>query len=202
VDFHSFDAEYVQRLSEGDPKTEQHFTTYFGELLLLKLRARLRSPELVDEIRQETFLRVLTALRRKRTLEHPERLGAFVNSVCNNILFEHYRNMARPQSLESINEPVSPAISPETLLVSAEQKEQVRYVLRELPERDQRLLRQVFLRERDKDEICAEFQVSREYLRVLVHRSVERARKLLKQQESCKREHDTKLPGGHDNERN
>jgi RNA polymerase sigma-70 factor (ECF subfamily) len=29
----------------------------------------------------------------------------------------------------------------------------------------------VLLEERDKDEICAEFGVSREYLRVLVHRA-------------------------------
>jgi RNA polymerase sigma-70 factor (ECF subfamily) len=40
-----------------------------------------------------------------------------------------------------------------------------------LPERDRRLLQSVLLEERDKDEVCAEFGISREYLRVLLHRA-------------------------------
>ncbi len=38
-------------------------------------------------------------------------------------------------------------------------------------ERDRRLLREVFLEERDKDEVCNDFGVDREYLRVLLHRA-------------------------------
>ena len=33
MDVNSFDQEYVQRLREGDPETQRHFTRYFGELL-------------------------------------------------------------------------------------------------------------------------------------------------------------------------
>ena len=44
---------------------------------------------MIEDIRQETFLRVLVTLRRKHGLEHPERLGAFVNSVCNNVFLEY-----------------------------------------------------------------------------------------------------------------
>jgi RNA polymerase sigma-70 factor (ECF subfamily) len=40
-----------------------------------------------------------------------------------------------------------------------------------LPERDRRLLREVFLEERDKDEVCRDFGVDRDYLRVLLHRA-------------------------------
>ena len=43
----SFDSEYVRRLKEGDHATEQHFTSYFGELLLIKLRARMLPPQTV-----------------------------------------------------------------------------------------------------------------------------------------------------------
>ena len=41
----SFDAEYVRRLIHSDPETERDFVSYFGELLAIKLRSRLRAPE-------------------------------------------------------------------------------------------------------------------------------------------------------------
>jgi RNA polymerase sigma-70 factor (ECF subfamily) len=47
----------------------------------------------------------------------------------------------------------------------------VRSILAELPERDRRVLKAVFFEERDKDEICRDFGIDRDYLRVLVHRA-------------------------------
>src|SRR5947207_12927032 len=96
----SFDGDYVRRLIAEDPETERHFTEYFGDLLSLKLRSRLRSAALVEDARQETFVRVLTALKKKGSLATPESLGAFVNAVCNNVLFETYRSNARASPLD------------------------------------------------------------------------------------------------------
>jgi len=58
--------------------------------------------------------------------------------------------------------------------LSAQQTgKRIREILDQMPERDRRLLREVFLEERDKDEVCRDFGVSREYLRVLLHRAKE-----------------------------
>ena len=173
----SFDREYLERLKAGDAETERHFIAYFGELLRIKLRARLRSCELIEDLRQETFLRVLTAVRRKNGVERPERLGAFVNSVCQNLLFEFYRSGTWDQSgaPDRLDIPDDHA-STEAELVSAEWRRQVREVLRDLPAKDRELLRMIFYEETDKDEICRRFGVDREYLRVLVHRAKNRFR--------------------------
>ena len=40
-----------------------------------------------------------------------------------------------------------------------------------MPLRDRALLKAVFLDERDRDEVCTEFGVDREYLRVLLFRA-------------------------------
>ena len=90
----SFDAEYVRRLAHSDPETERDFVAYFGELLAIKLRSRLRAPEQIQDVIQETFLRVLKTLRQSG-IESPEALGSFVNSVCTNVLFEVYRAQSR-----------------------------------------------------------------------------------------------------------
>ena len=58
-----------------------------------------------------------------------------------------------------------------SVLVAKETEKKVREILEQLSERDRRLLREVFLEERDKDEVCRNFGVDREYLRVLLHRA-------------------------------
>ena len=95
----SFDESYVQRLQAGDFRTQEHFVAYFSELIQLKLRSRLNSQQAIEDVRQETFTRVFAALRDGK-IRQPERLGSFVNSICNNVLLEHYRSSSRDDSLD------------------------------------------------------------------------------------------------------
>jgi RNA polymerase sigma-70 factor (ECF subfamily) len=174
---YSFDGAYVERLIAEDPDTERHFTEYFSDLLSLKLRSRLRSSALVEDARQETFVRVLTALKKKGTLTSPESLGAFVNSVCNNVLLEAYRSNARATPLdEERDEPESHEPSVEWRVLKSEERIKVREAIEALPPRDRELIRWLFFDERDKDDVCRELNVDREYLRVLFHRAKERFR--------------------------
>ena len=173
MQFHTFDASYVESLCAGDFATQDHFVRYFTELLHLKLRSRLRSPQAIEDVRQETFARVFTSLRKGGVLRQPEKLGAFVNTVCNNVLFEHYRASSRVDSLDDEGQPELPATGMDALgHVAAEQlKTKVKEILVDLPPRDRDLLKAVFLEERDRDEVCQAFEVDREDLRVLLFRA-------------------------------
>jgi len=173
LQFHAFDAEYVENLCAGDRSTQDHFVRYFTELLHLKLRSRLRSPQAVEDVRQETFARVFASLRKEGALRQPDRLGAFVNTVCNNVLLEHYRSTSRSDSLDEEGQPEIPDTALDALgVASARQlRTKVREILLDLPEKDRLLLKAVFLEERDRDEVCREFGVDRSYLRVLLHRA-------------------------------
>ncbi len=174
LEFFAFDASYVERLRSGDAHIEGHFVTYFSELIRLKLRSRLNSKEAIEDIRQETFMRVLALLRAEEGLRQPDRLGPFVNSVCNHVLLEHYRSQKRVTAMiDDETEATIAGREPSALsLLEAKDTERVvRQILNELTERDRRLLQAVLLDERDKDEVCAEFGISREYLRVLLHRA-------------------------------
>jgi len=168
----SFDESYVERLREGDFRTQEHFVAYFSELIQLKLRSRVNSPQAIEDIRQETFTRVFVALRNGK-LRQPDRLGAFVNSMCNNVLLEHYRSSSRDSSLEDEEQKDFPAVTVDVVgAIAAHQTgEKIREILEEMSEKDRRLLREVFLEERDKDEVCRDFGVDRDYLRVLLHRA-------------------------------
>jgi RNA polymerase sigma-70 factor (ECF subfamily) len=172
LQFIAFDADYLARLQRRDGATERHFAAYFGQLIMLKLRSRLGSKEAVEDVRQETFVRVLTLVRANE-IRDPGGLGALVNSVCNNVLLEQYR--AKGRTTSSIDEvPQESLVATETIGAGAESREAqllVRRILSELTDRDRRLLQLVLLEERDKDAVCAELGLSREYLRVLVHRA-------------------------------
>jgi len=171
--FYSFDELYWERLRSGDFQTQQHFITYFSELIRLKLGRRLRSLSAIEDVRQETFARVWVVLRDKQCIRQPERLGAFVNSVCNNVLREHYRRDSKEVPIGNeveINVP-DPSISVDDAIANAQTQKRVRHILTRLGERDRRLLAAVFLDERDKDEVCRTFGVNREYLRVLLYRA-------------------------------
>ena len=174
MQFFAFDAAYLERLRSGDARTEEHFVRYFGELIHLKLRSRLSSREAIEDVRQETFVRVLGLVRSPNGLREPDRLGAFVNSVCNHVLLEHYRSKNKTESfLDSDAEATLVNHDPSalSLLETKDAQRIVHQILKEMTDRDRRLLQSVLLEERDKDEVCNEFGITRDYLRVLVHRA-------------------------------
>lgn len=174
MEFFAFDDAYLERLRSGDFRTEQHFVSYFSQLIHLKLRCRLHSLEVIEDLRQEIFVRVFATLSSKEGLRQPDRLGAFVNSVCNNVLLEHYRSSSRTTPIDGRNQPIDiPDFRNDVLrgMMTQQTITSVQATLDGLSERDRRLLKEVFLEERDKDEVCREFGVERGYLRVLLHRA-------------------------------
>ncbi len=177
MEFFDFDGAYVGRLRQGDPQTEQHFVSYFEQLLRIKLRARRLAPDTVDELCQETLRRVIGALQTPGGVRQPERFGAFVNSICNNVLMEFYRSSGRHQQLEEFHlESTDRVLDVESSVATQEMCRHIRRILQTLPKRDRQLLRAIFLEEKDKDEVCRLLHVDRGYLRVLLHRAKDKFR--------------------------
>jgi len=177
LELFAFDEAYVGRLREGDPSTESHFVEYFSELIQIKLRARFLAAEVVDDLRQETFARVMRSLRSEGGIRQADRLGPFVNSVCNHVLLEYYRSGLKNVPLDANHlELPDKVLNLESLAILQETQQAVRNLLLQLPDRDQAILRAIFLDELSKDEVCKKFGVGRDYLRVLLHRAKEKFR--------------------------
>ncbi|HKE26713.1 MAG TPA: sigma-70 family RNA polymerase sigma factor [Bryobacteraceae bacterium] len=175
MQFRAFDAEYIQKLTAADPETESHFSAYFGQFIFLKLRARRISPDLVEDVRQETLMRVLKALRHGTGIAQPERFGGFVNTVCHNVLLEFLHKQSRhPLLEENAPEQADESIDLDAPLVNEQRKRAVAKALDELSDRDREILRLVFFEDLDREEICRRMDVDPEYLRVLLHRAKSR----------------------------
>lgn len=172
MELYTFDPGYVERLRTGNSETQSHFVTYFSELLLIKLRARCLPSDVIEDVRQETFARVLRAIRQESAIQQPERLGAFVNSVCNNVLLEQHRSRKRYDQIgDEVPEVPDTSIDLEGQLISDEAQANVRQVLTKLSPKDREVIRIVLLEEGDKDQLCRKLGVERDYLRVLLHRA-------------------------------
>jgi RNA polymerase sigma-70 factor, ECF subfamily len=173
LQFQKFDEAYIENLRNSDPETEQHFVKYFSELIHLKLRSRLSSHDAIEDVRQETFARIFVLLRGKEGVRNASALGALVNSICNHVLLEYYRLHSRNEAMDDASEIDIPAEGKGVLgeILTKDTQKNVRQILDKLSGRDRQLLKSIFLDERDKDEVCKEFGVDREYLRVLLHRA-------------------------------
>ena len=173
MDFFAFDDEYVRRLREGDRWTEEHYFRYFKLFLTLKLRGRGVAPGDVDDVIQEVHSRVFKELRGEGGPREGNKFGAYVNSICNHVVQESARKQRDTKELEDVFPNEDDALRD---LITKETRERVHRTLTSLGKRDADILRAVFIHEGDKDEICRRFGVTREYLRVLVHRALEKFR--------------------------
>jgi RNA polymerase sigma-70 factor (ECF subfamily) len=168
----------VDKLRDGDAETERHFAAYFGRFLRIRMRARRIAPDAIDDVIQDTLLRVIRKLHHDE-VRQPECFGSFVNSVCNKRLLEYYRSSAKDRSRK--DEPIEVAdkvLDLDGLLITQETAKCVRRILEELPKKDRSILRSLFFDDMEKDAICVEFGIERDYLRVLVHRAKDKFRVL------------------------
>lgn len=169
---HEFDESYLRGLRMRDAAIETHFVSYFTPLLQIKLRKRLPSAERIQDVLQETFVRVLDAVRAENGIRRPESFGAFVHCVCANVLQESYRYSARYAALDDLPaDPPDQATGVDEMLAAEDTKKEVHRALARLSPKERHILRAVLLEDRDKDEICRELGVDRNYLRLLLHRA-------------------------------
>lgn len=170
--YHLFDEAYIRSLQNQDSETENHLIAYFSRAIQVKLSARLRYQDLVEDVLQETFKRLFTHFRSGKSLNNPASLPAFVHVVCHNVMLEMLRFHKRHEHFEeNTPEPFDPGPDPEAQMVSSERREGVRKLLERLPGKDQELLQRL-LEGQDRDAVCKALRVDRDYLRVLLHRAI------------------------------
>jgi len=138
-------------------------------MIASKLGRRGFSEDRIGEVTQETFRRVLAAVR-KRSIKDAEALGAFVNTTSERVVVGLYRQETREPQGES-EEVHSRDPLPDALLILEEHCSLVRRILEAMPERDRTALRLLYFEDVEKDEICRRLGVDRAYLRVLLHRA-------------------------------
>lgn len=173
-------SDLVRRIAAGDAAAETALVERYSRGVLYLLR-RL-APELADDLHQETFRVVLERLRR-RGLDEPAGLAAFLRGTARNLVIAERRKTVRRRT-EADDDELARAVNPgpsqlSTVLLD-EEADAVRALIRELPtDRDRQILLRFYVAEEDKAAICADLRLDSLHFNRVLFRARERFRDVL-----------------------
>jgi RNA polymerase sigma-70 factor, ECF subfamily len=127
-----------------------------------------------EDLAQEAFMRFFSSLQDGK-IRDPQKSGAFLNGVCNNVIHEYRRRIWRePAFAEETGR--APTIGPDAVRIDLQDAIEAGFA--RLSARDARILRSFLVEEKSKDEICQELGLSDAQFRVILHRAKDRFRQI------------------------
>jgi RNA polymerase sigma-70 factor (ECF subfamily) len=179
-------ADLCARIREGSRDAEEQMVRRYGAGLLYLLKRRTRDAELALDLRQDTF-RVAIEKLRGSALEEPARLAAYLRGVALNLLIAQRRKDTRRATTadsDAIEIAADERAGPFDHVSSEQVRKAVGVLLDELGmQRDRELLTRLYIRDEDKDTICAALGVDSVHFNRVLFRAKERFRQLLLQAE-------------------
>ena len=176
-------ADLVARIGRGARDAEEAMVRRYGAGLLYLLRRRTRDSDLALDLRQDTF-RVAIEKLRGSPLDEPQHLAAYLRAVALNLWIAHQRKAVRRATnvdSEAVEAAADPGESGPFDNVSREQvSAAVGALLDELgTPRDREILTRVYLRDEDKEDVCAALGVESTHFNRVLFRAKQRFRELL-----------------------
>lgn len=161
-------------IRDGDAKAEESLVARLRSGLLLMLRRRLHDASRAEDLAQEALLALIRNLREGR-LREPQRIVSYAWAIAANLARHEQRR--RPHAIVSEDELVElpdPAAAQDAALLEAERLELARRALAALPQRDREILHGLYWGGRDKQELCARFQLTPAQFDVVKSRALSR----------------------------
>jgi RNA polymerase sigma-70 factor (ECF subfamily) len=168
------ETQLVTRIQEGQSDAEAElYKIYSGRVYYLGLR-RTRSPADAEDIREETFLRVLHAIRANQ-LRSASSLAGYILGTARNVL----REFIRRRQAENID--ASPASEPSTsshegIFFDSDVRKAIEETIARLKPRERELLRMHFYEELPRAEIARRSGISEERVRLVKSRALKHFR--------------------------
>jgi RNA polymerase sigma-70 factor (ECF subfamily) len=173
-------SELVRRILAGDRDAEEELVGRYSRGVSILIGRIVRNACTTEDLCQEAFRLILEKVRRGDVRE-PERLSGFICSLARNVAIEDLRKARRAMPVDDVETSSISDLAPDQLgqLLRKEKANAVRQVLRELSSvRDREVLYRYYIAEEDKDQICADLELSALHFNCVLHRARERFRQL------------------------
>jgi len=162
---------------QHDASAEALFNKYSARVYYLALR-QLRSSADAEDVRAETFLRVLRALQNQQ-IRSPDALGSFVLGTARNVILELLR---APHRLKHDHEiPDLPSSPEDSGAVNENVARAIEIVIRRLKPRERDFLRLHYYEDLGKEEIARRIGIAEERVRLIKHRTLKSFREIYQQ---------------------
>ena len=175
----SLDRELVSSIRQGDSTAEAALYERYSSRVYFLALSELHSRDDAEDVRAETFLRVLQALRQDQ-VRSPDSLGSFIVGTALNVIRELIRRSYKTQSLGESELNISSERSLESAFLDAESSQALEEAARELKPREREFLRLYYYEELPKHEIARLLGIKQERLRLIKSRALKRFRESYK----------------------
>ena len=162
----------MARIGHGDPDALSVLHGQFSDRVYFVALRELRSPQDAEDVRTETFIRVLEAIRAGR-LESPGALAGFVLATARNVIREFGRQGRRAEAIDDRDFAASADTQSDHIARQA-----VEWVIRRLKPRERSFLRLYYYEELPKAEISRQLGIPEERLRLIKSRALKSFREV------------------------
>jgi RNA polymerase sigma-70 factor (ECF subfamily) len=177
----------VRRIAAGDATAERELVQRYSRGLLYLLQRLVRSPELAEDLHQDTFRIVIERLRH-RGLEEPAGLAGFLRGTARHLALAERRKAARRRTDgddEALEQAAHAGPSQLSTVLLEEEAETVRRLIGELAtDRDRQLLLRFYVADEDKETICADLGLDRLHFNRVVFRARQRFKELFERRQA------------------
>lgn len=171
------DTELVANIQNGQSESEGAlYEKYSAKVYYLALRES-RSAHDAEDIRAETFLRVLLAIRGNQ-VRSPAALPGFIVGVTRNVLRELYARRSQAGTAADATVAEAAAPSHERLFLDQEAQQAVRKVIERLKPRERAVLRMHYYEELPTAEIAQRAAIAPERVRLVKSRALKHFREM------------------------
>lgn len=160
------DVELIERIQSGDKGAEGILYQRYAERVYYVALKRVRTAHDADDVRSETFVRVLAAIRQGQ-LRQPAAFASFCYRTLDNVVSEMTRHSQRTGELAF--EPAAPA--PRELL-DDDVKTAIHRTIERLKPREREFLKMYYYDELPKEEIARRTGIAEERVRLLKSRTL------------------------------
>ncbi|HKS96788.1 MAG TPA: sigma-70 family RNA polymerase sigma factor [Terriglobia bacterium] len=171
------DTELVARIQNGQAESEAFlYEKYSARVYYLALRES-KSPHDAEDVRAETFLRVLQAIRGNQ-LRSAEALPAFILGVTRNVLNELYARRRQAGEVIAPDAAKLTAPSHERLFLDREVQLAIQKIIERLKPRERAVIRMCFYEELPTEEIARRAEIAPERVRLVKSRALKHFREI------------------------
>lgn len=152
------------------------YEKYSARVYYLALR-EAKSPQDAEDVRAETFLRVLQAIRNQQ-VRSAEALPAFILGVARNVIRELFARRRQMGNAVPAEEAELATPSHERIFIDHEVQVAIRKTIEKLKPREQGVLRKIFYEELGTEQVAREVAITPERVRLVKSRALKHFREI------------------------
>ncbi len=171
------DSDLVANVRDGDSTAETALYEKYSARIYFLALSETHSKEDAEDVRAETFLRVISALRQDK-LRSASSLSSFIVGIALNVIREHTRAKYKTEQFDGSELNLTGEESVESAFLDEESGRAMKELAEQLKPRERDFLRLYYYEELPKEEIARTLGIKEERLRLIKSRALKSFRKI------------------------